>query len=265
MKELITIKVESALIGLGLCVLFAWLSSQEVAGDIDLQQEVTYHCDVKHPLGERSFNIYIPIGMNNKAFNQKLCDEFLVGSEYARVNTYLIPRSELDARRLSEDPFELIFSRDYLLQSVLIGYSNFYFELVQLPTYEIWWMSRTPLEPTFSLQPKIGLLSDKRSQSGYMEPLKFLNNQYGSSSDYDVEFYDNRESLERALLSGQVDIIPATALELANLSQSGFYTAILNEHLGLGTWYMHYSVSQGVANKVEIFIEEMNHEFRRSK
>ncbi|MDR9828907.1 hypothetical protein RCJ22_25295 [Vibrio sp. FNV 38] len=234
-------------------MIFGVITSQR-AGQMTIQLNSDYVCDVKNPTGSLVFNVYMPVTMDTARFNQFLCDTLLVNSQYSQVRTSHTPRSNLHANHLSTQPFHLMFSRDYFLQSLLPGYESFYHELIEWPRYQVSWMSKEPLSLPLLTSSTIGLLGDEKSQSGYMEPLKYLTHLGLNQSELDIVYYNNRESMLDAFRDDAIDIVPFPSPQQAKTLDSRYHVTIINDQLDLGSWYLHRSVAHQSAYRIKGFL-----------
>ncbi len=179
---------------------------------LTLKQQYTYRCNVKQPSGKKRFHIYLPTNWQVEVFAEKLCGSLLVGQPFETVTVSWQPREMLNTEQLLNDNYALILNRDYALSGLLPNWDDFYTAILSLPSYQISWFSHqhNMLLSANSLKNKrIGLLEDKRSESGYLAPMSELK-QLGHGLDIaQLVFYPNRESLVNDFMAEKLDIIPS--------------------------------------------------------
>ncbi|UPR49508.1 hypothetical protein ITG13_21440 [Vibrio cyclitrophicus] len=240
---------------LGCSILFLNLvSSSHHIGTVDFAMPNEQICDVVDSTGDKVFHIYIPMMSDLDKFSDIFCQSLLAKSDYAQVRSHLTPRSQLKAIHLTSDPLTLVLSRHYFLQSILPGYADFYHEIVELPKYKVYWVSTSPVNKYTFTTAKIALLDDQRSQSGYMAPLKYLNNHSLNISQLNIQYFKNRDSMLNAFKQHSVDLLPLTSFELPKLNQTSYESILIDDQLELGSWFLHNSVSDPTADKIRTFL-----------
>lgn len=247
----------------GISLLLVYFSAQSHrVGDVDFSLTSHSSCDVSNPTGQQVFLIYTPVSMGSESFIKELCDELLSESQFSQVQLSHVPRSDFKANHLTGEPFTLIFSRDYFLSSILPGYENFYSELIEWPKYSVHWVSHSPINQHMFESKKIGLLDDEKSQSGYMEPLRYLKHLQIDIKRLNVRYFHNRESMLSALFENEVDVIPIASLERGGIDSGSLHLNLINDQLELGSWYLHRSVPAQSAYKITAFLSSYLENFQ---
>ncbi|USD63462.1 hypothetical protein J4N45_21005 [Vibrio sp. SCSIO 43140] len=235
--------------GISALLVFVLAHSHQIE-DIDVELTSESECEVIHSTGEQDFYVYIPVSIEPQAFLTTLCDNILAESQYSRVKVSRVPRSEFKANHLTVEPFRLILSRDYFMRGILPGYESFYSELSALPKYSVYWLSHTPINPTMFESMHIGLLNDPYSQSGYMEPLRYLKHLQLDIRKLTIGYFHSRDTMLNAFIDKKVDLIPVAFLEHPELNDDSLHYSLINDQLDVGSWYMHRSVPASLAYKI---------------
>ncbi|MGL6312903.1 hypothetical protein [Vibrio sp. WXL103] len=237
-----------------LCALIVMTAGALSVGELNYRALGRYECEVSKATGNQVFKIYTPVSMGNQPLSQVFCDTLLVDSQYSRVVVSHLPRAELRANHFSTEPFNLVFSRDYFMQSVLPGYTSFYAELLVWPSYQVYWLSHLPLSTDLYQSARIALLDDQKSQSGYMEPLKFLTHLGQDIGDLDLHYFHNRDSMQRAFQRGEIDMMPIATFDSPVQDDTRYHSTLINDKLTLGSWYVHRSVSTQTAMRIRAML-----------
>lgn len=186
--------------------------SQQTIEPVVLKEQYSYSCKVKNTSGKKHFHIYMPTNWQVEEFAQTLCDTLLAKQSFETVTVSWQPREMLSTEQLLSDNYALFLNRDYALSGLLPNWDDFYTAILSLPSYQISWFSHQDnmqLSANSLKNKRIGLLEDKRSESGYLAPMSELK-QFGHGlNNAQLVFYPNRESLVNDFLAEKLDIIPS--------------------------------------------------------
>lgn len=235
-------------------MLVYFLAVSHQVENIDFQLSSDISCNVKEATGVQELFVYMPVSIESVSLLNTLCDDLLIDSQYSKVIMSHAPRSEFKANHLTAEPFHLILSRDYFLRSILPGYESFYIELIKWPKYSVYWVARNQINYEMFEQMRIGLLDDHNSQSGYMEPLRFLKHLKLDNRRLNIGYFHNRDAMLKALLEERVDLIPVALLDYRRFEDSPYHFTLINDQLDVGTWYLHRSVPSQTAYKIGAYL-----------
>ncbi|WP_264875759.1 hypothetical protein [Vibrio agarivorans] len=237
-----------------LAAIIHWLVSRHRIDDMALNTSLNKSCEVAESQGERTFTIFWPSFPLAENIAKTFCELLLIYSEYSRVVVVVMPRDRLETRHMTTEAFDLIFSRHYVLNSIFPNYESFYHSLVSWPTYSVYWLSHEPLSVGRYASSKIGVLNDHRSQSGYIEPMKFLKHQNLDLDSLDIHYYDNRQALMTAFRNEKVDMIPNLTLKSDSGALSEYHETLINDRLEIGSWYVNNDIPEALLLRINGFL-----------
>ncbi|MGR5167372.1 hypothetical protein ACPV5L_09175 [Vibrio astriarenae] len=237
-----------------LAAIIHWLVSRHHIDDMALNTSQNKSCEVTESQGERTFTIFWPSFPLAENIAKTFCELLLIDSEYSRVVVVVMPRDRLETRHMTTEAFDLIFSRHYVLNSIFPNYESFYHSIVSWPTYSVYWLSHEPLSVAHYDSSRIGLLNDHRSQSGYIEPMKFLKHQNLELASLDIHYYDNRQALVTAFRNQKVDMIPNLTFDSDSETVSEYHKTLINDQLEIGSWYVNKAVPEALLLRINGFL-----------
>ncbi|MCL9777485.1 hypothetical protein [Vibrio methylphosphonaticus] len=247
-----SLKIKSWLIILSL---FLGLTSVYVyiaVPQITKEQSNTFsqvNCTVTESQGNKRFSIYIPTDWNAQPLANIFCDTLLKTSDYRDVVVSWKPREQLSADELLAQEFDLVMSRHRELNGLVPDYSTLYHELLSYPQYPIYLYAQMTLDSvTQSLFYKrtVGLLRDKKSQSGHLIPLLALKQRQIALPAEQLRWFDNREQMIRAFSNREVDFIPALGIETGLANWPTTQRALLKTMPSLGSWFLATTVESSI-------------------
>lgn len=206
-------------------------------------------CNVAESTGDKTFRIYVPSDWQAKELTDHFCGAVLRGSRYAHVELSWKPRSSITSDDILSQQFDLLFSRPRVLTGLLPDHETFYQQGLILPPYTIYLYAHIPmnrLSMATLYKRNIGLLDDKRSQSGYLIPEVELRKRGVELDDTNTHWFHHRNDLVAAFMSKSIDFMPAIGIEpeLAGWPQD--QRIALKTIPSAGSWYFSNALSNSI-------------------
>ncbi|MGF1778438.1 hypothetical protein [Vibrio nomapromontoriensis] len=221
------------------------------------------HCVVSESTGQDSFRIYIPTDWRAQQLATVLCQELLRGTHYQDVIISWKSRESLSADELLLQEFDLVMSRHRELNGLVPDYATLYHELLSYPQYPIYLYAQMRLDSvTQSVFYKrtVGLLRDKKSQSGHLIPLLALKQRQIVVPAEQLRWFDNREQMIRAFSNREVDFIPALGIESGLASWPMKQRTLLKTMPSLGSWFLATTVESSIGCVIQrYFVSQETH------
>lgn len=173
-----------------------------------------YRCTIPGGAGHAPFRVYLPTDYLSSELGQRLCRS-LPPERYGSVILSWQPREQIDTDTLLNRQFDLLWDRQRVLEGHLPAARELYPLLLPLPHYQVIWFSQSEhpaLSAAFLQGKQIGLLADRRSQSGHQWPLKQLALHQLPTQRSQLHFYTNRQTMLEDFLKGRLDLIPGLRL-----------------------------------------------------
>ncbi len=206
-------------------------------------------CQVDVSIGDKTFRIYTPSDWQAEAMAAFFCESVLTGSDYARVELSWKPREHLTPDDLLSQHFDLLFSRPRVLNGLAPDTQSLYQETLVLPAYTIYLYGHIPIYQLSSAtlyKRNIGLLDDKRSQSGFLVPEIELKKRGVVLNDSETKWFNHRADLVEAFVKNQVDFIPAIGIEPELTDWPPEQRFELKTIPSAGSWYLSRALSQAL-------------------
>lgn len=206
-------------------------------------------CQVADSSGNKTFRIYTPSNWKAQEMAALFCDSVLVGSDYSRLELSWKPRERFTSDDLLAQHFDLLFSRPRVLNGLVPDSQSLYEQALVLPAYTIYLYGHIPIRRLASAtlyKRTIGLLDDKRSQSGFLIPEVELKKRGVKLSAENTRWFHHRNDLVRAFIDRDVDFIPAIGIEPELVSWSSEQRIALKTIPSAGSWYLSHSLSDAL-------------------
>ncbi len=186
------------------------------------------------------FRVLSVVDNGAQAFARQLCDSSVMGQYYSAVEVHWRPRSELSARDIVEERYDLFWSRDRRVQSLVPNFDQYYQTVARLPDYSVAWFSlqQTPaLTPEYFYSHSIGLLEDMQSNSHFLMPLMHLKELGVDLTRTRIRYYPNYHALQQAFWSGDVDLISDSDWLQEMTGDRPLFRTLIDNHASMGRWY----------------------------
>ncbi len=213
-------------------------------GPINLNQ---LSCQVDASVGDKTFRIYTPSDWQAEAMAAFFCESVLSGSDFARVELSWKPREHFTSDDLISQRFDLLFSRPRVLNGLAPDTQSLYEETLVLPAYTIYLYGHIPIYQLSSAtlyKRSIGLLDDKRSQSGFLVPEIELKKHGVVLNNSETKLFNHRADLVEAFVEKQVDFIPAIGIEPELTDWPTEQRFELKTIPSAGSWYLSKALNQ---------------------
>ncbi|WP_112480040.1 hypothetical protein [Vibrio variabilis] len=209
-------------------------------------------CLVSNASGDKTFRIYTPTDWQANELMSYFCESVLAGDEYARVELSWKPREHINSEDILSQQFDMLFNRPRVLNGLLPDHQAFYEQALILPAYTVYLYAHIPLQNLSSAtfyKRSLGLLDDKRSQSGFLIPEIELRKKGITLDNNNTRWFHHRNDLVSAFLSGRVDFIPAIGIE-PELSKWPRENRIeLKTIPSAGSWYLSNALPKAIKCK----------------
>lgn len=205
-------------------------------------------------MSQPDLDILIPFHVMARPLLSALCVSPLLSTRYRDVVVHWQPRSQLTPQMIYQQRFDIMWGRDYHLAGLSPDYQHYYTDLLELPSYQIFWFSKQQINNEFLRTNRIGLLNDPFSRSGYQLPLQALK-ELAVDIENNVVYYPSRQAMTEALIEGEVDAISDTQYNPLFQSDS-FYQSQLAQQASVGSWYFSSSIKDD-ASVVTLLLQHL--------
>lgn len=205
-----------------------------------------YRCSTGSDV-EGVFNVLTLTFDGARELAETLCSNPGVAAEFSEVALVWRPRDHLQANHIVNEQYDYLWSREHLLRGLVPDIERYYRPLLKTPGYSIYWHSRVGpvmLSPEFFAGKRVGLLNDSHSQTFYVQPFLALKQAGIQLEEAQQRFYPDLTSLQRALESGLVDIVPMAA-PVAPPSEAPFSRTLMVSGMSSGEWYLRTRLYNG--------------------
>ena len=156
------------------------------------------------------FRVMVGTSYHAEALFRRLCAQSALLQTFGGIELSWPNRSHLTSADLLQGKYPLLWARSETLQALLIDYQQHYVPIIDLPDYPVFLYSKQPL-PALSRQylqeHQLGLLDDTRSYSGYQLPLAALTRLGMKSTELNIRFYPDWQSLAMAYQTNEISLI----------------------------------------------------------
>lgn len=170
-----------------------------------------------------------------------LCQSDVMREYYSGVDIQWMKRSQLSARQIVEEDFDLLWGRNRQAQGLVPNFSQYYQPLLHLPDYKVFWFSlnENPQANADYFRGKhIGLLEDMQSNSHFLLPLNHLKSLGVSLSDVKITYYTNYFMLEDAFWRGDIDLMSDGHWLPESSDGKTLYRELIDGNSSMGNWYV---------------------------
>ncbi|WP_353498264.1 hypothetical protein [Vibrio sp. CB1-14] len=206
-------------------------------------------CNVIKPIGDQTFRIYTPSDWQANELTTFFCESVLIGSDYAHVELSWKPRENISSDDILSQQFDMLFSRPRVLNGLLPDHETFYQQGLILPPYTVYLYAHIPinrLSAATLYKRNIGLLDDKRSQSGFLIPEVELRKRGVTLDNTNTHWFHHRNDLINAFTSKSVDFIPAIGIEPELTGWPEGQRIELKTIPSAGSWYISNAVPNSI-------------------
>lgn len=169
-----------------------------------------------------------------QSITDQLCDHTALRKQFSSIEINWQIHAQLNLRSLYDQQYDLVFSRQNLLQQVSVEGVDNYQLIAQLPDYGSQLLARDKqpqLETTYFAGKTLGLLDNPFSASGYRIPKREILAAGIDVAQYQTRFFSSHQALHQALQQGEVDVIASFLVAELPLSLPNLYSLPLNERL----------------------------------
>ena len=195
------------------------------------------------------FRVLTVVDNGAQAFARRLCSSLIMRQHYSGVEVQWRPRSELSARDIVEERFDLFWNRDRRVQSLVPNFEQYYQTVARLPDYAVAWFSlqQTPqLTPEFFYARSVGLLEDMQSNSHFLMPLMHLKALGVDLTRTRIRYFPNYHALQQAFWSGEVNLISDADWLQDMAGDRVLYRTLIDSHASMGRWYARRHRDRGI-------------------
>jgi hypothetical protein len=116
----------------------------------------------------------------------------------------------LSPEEVVNENYDLIWSRENALNGLIPGFKDYYQLLMAFDNYKVSWFSKgaTPtLNQSYFENKRVGILSDRLSQTHHLLPIISLKNANVKLSSKQLIIFDDAKTLYQAFAKGEIDLM----------------------------------------------------------
>ncbi|WP_416308247.1 hypothetical protein [Neptunicella sp. SCSIO 80796] len=201
----------------GLCFLTILIVSTmlvfvpQQASSVNLSDYYHYQCDMQDKQSNNPrFRFLTVSSLYVDRIAQRLCRSPVMAEHYSGVTISWKPRWLLSPTEVVNENYDLIWSRENALRGLVPGYQHYYQLLMAFDNYKVYWFSKgqTPiLEQAYFENKRVGILTDRLSQTHHLLPLMSLKDANIQLSDQQLIAFDDARNLYQAFATGEIDLM----------------------------------------------------------
>lgn len=159
----------------------------------------------------------------------RLCQSPHVSQQFSTVDVSWKPRTQLTSQELITETYDVIWSREHVLNGLVPNFDQHYDPLLHFDQYSVYWLSlqSTPVLTTEYFQGKrVGLLDDKNSHTHYLLPLESLHRAGIDAQSLELVRFEETLNLYQSFQTGDIDLITGGA---TYTSPSPVYSTLIED------------------------------------
>ncbi len=224
--------------------LWSWLLAPRL-GPATLGPYNHYQCQIPQAQAKATFKVITPIAYLAQELADALCQQEILGQDYAKVEISWPTRDSLHAEQLLNGRYDLLWNRAEVLEGLVHDYGRLYSEIVKLPRYSVYFISRAEpprLSTDYFASHRLGLLQDQQSYSGYQLAMVALMQAGIQPGPELLRFYPDRAAQLSALDKGDVDVISGLPFDADGKAISAEHLLLIANQVSSGGWFLHKSL-----------------------
>ncbi|WP_438865588.1 hypothetical protein [Neptunicella sp.] len=194
---------------IALSVMLSFVSQR--VSPVNLSDYYHFQCDMRNTQSDNPrFRFLAVSSFNVDRIAQRLCQSPAMAKYYSGVTISWKPRWLLSPTEVLSENYDLIWSRENALRGLVPGYNHYYQLLMAFDNYKVYWFSKGPtplLEQRYFDNKRVGILTDRLSQTHHLLPLMSLKDANIHLADHQLIAFDDARNLYQAFAKGEVDLI----------------------------------------------------------
>lgn len=224
--------------------LWAWLVSPQLS-PMALGPYNNYQCQIVQAHSSATLRVMTPISYLASNLADALCQQSALSEAYGKVEISWPARESLHAEQLVNGHYDLLWNRAEVLEGLVHDYDQLYSEIVKLPRYSVYFVSRagTPqLTKEYFAQHRLGLLQDQQSYSGYQLAMVAITQAGIQLKPENLRFYPDRAAQMSALVNGDVDVISGVPFDAQANAIAPDHLLLIADQVSSGGWFLNKSL-----------------------